>query len=120
MSIVNNEFPFLKNNFQKGREDWGSVEWLEEFKSFLMGEGNPKGMTITKTDQPRLSNKKAVAIIWYLQEHLSVFPDTIESCDVCGRLFDCNSEGLYWETKSKHYCGSCDYLVPQNYDRGRK
>lgn len=58
--------------------------------------------------------------IWYLQEHFPVFPDNFERCGECGRLYDTDCEGLYWETKGKHYCGSCSYKVPQNYDRGKR
>jgi len=50
-----------------------------------------------KAEFSKMSPKKAYAIIYYLQEHLPVFADHIESCD---------------------NCGDCEYLVPANYDRG--
>ncbi len=51
---------------------------------------------------------------------MRVLPDNIEKCDNCKELFDSNSEGIYWETKGKHYCGGCCDLVPYNYDRGKR
>jgi hypothetical protein len=68
----------------------------------------------------KLSPKKSFKIIYHLQEELPIFPDHIQQCWNCKQLFDTWSSGLYWESKSRHYCGSCDYLVPLNYDRGKK
>lgn len=114
---MDNEIKLLKNNDK--RED-SDLEKINEFYRFLTGEEMPDKISIRKGHKPNMSEKKAFAIIWYLQEHLSVLPDHIERCDVCGELYDEHSSGIYWETKGKNYCGGCDYLVPQNYDRGRR
>lgn len=68
----------------------------------------------------KLTPKKAFTIIYYLQEHLPIIPEHIEQCWSCKELFDTWSSGLYWETKGRHYCSGYDYLVPINYDRGKK
>lgn len=110
------EIALLKNNDNKTDTD---VEWLEEFFDFLQGKV-PEALHFGRGHVPKLNAKKAYSIIYYLQEYLPVFPDYIEVCWNCGSLFDTESEGLYWETKGRHYCGSCDHLVPMNYDRGRR
>lgn len=114
---MKNEIKLLKNNDNRDDSD---LEKINEFYRFLTGEEMPEKITMARGHKPKMSEKKAFAIIWYLQEHLSILPDHIERCDVCGELYDKHSSGIYWETKGKNYCGACDYLVPQNYDRGRR
>jgi formylmethanofuran dehydrogenase subunit E len=114
---MDNEIKLLKNNDNRTDSD---IEKVREFYRFLTGEEMPEKISMGRGHAPKMSEKKAFSIIWYLQEHLSIFPDTIERCSVCGELFDTNSEGIYWETKGKHYCGGCSDIVPYNYDRGRR
>lgn len=106
----------LKNNQER---DWTAFEWINEFYEFLQGE-IPESIHFRRGHKPKLSPKKAYAVIYYLQEHFPLLPDNIEICSNCGCLFDTESEGLYWETKGKHYCDGCEHLVPENYDRGKK
>jgi len=113
---MKNEIKLLKNNDKK---DWSDIEWLEEFNNFLKGE-IPEGLCISKHSTPKLTPKKAFTIIWYLQEHFSIFPDNIKKCSNCDELYDCNSEGIYWESKGKHFCSGCDHLVPYNYDNNNR
>ena len=113
---MNDEIKLLKNNFDRTDSD---LEKLDEFYRFLTGEEMPESISLGKGHKPKMSEKKAYSIIWYLQEHLSVFNDNIDRCNNCGELYDTHVEGIHWETKGKSYCGACDYLVPQNYDTGR-
>lgn len=113
---MENRIKLLKNNQNRS---WQDMQWIEEFDRFLQGE-LPEGMSMARGHKPNLTKKKAMAIIWYLQEHLPVLPDTIERCYCCGELFDSSREGLYWQTKYRHYCDSCQYEVPENYDRGKR
>jgi len=113
---VENEIKLLKNNDE--RTD-SVLEWIDEFYDFLQGE-SPDTISLGRGHQPKLSQKKAFAIIWYLQEHFPIFPDTIGRCSICGELYDANCGGIYWETKGKFYCEGCSDAVPYNYDRGRK
>lgn len=112
-----NEIKLLKNNDKREDTD---LEKINEFYRFLTGEKMPETISLCRGHAPKMSEKKAFAIIWYLQEHLSIFPDTIEKCSVCGELYDTGSEGIYWETKGRFYCGGCCDVVPYNYDRGRR
>lgn len=107
------DIKLIKNNDNRSDSD---IEWIEEFYKFLQGEC-PKKITLRPHNQPKLTQKKAFAIIWYLQEHFSILPDTIKRCDTCGELYNTDSEGIYWETKGKFYCGGCCDVVPWNYDR---
>ena len=116
-----NDINFQDNNHESDevRKDWSHTEWVDEFYRFLQGEC-PEGITVGIQRQPKLTQKKAFTIIWYLQEHLRILPDNIERCDNCGELFDTHSDGIYWESKGKHFCGGCQHLVPENYDRGKR
>ncbi len=95
------------------------IQRIEEFYNFLQGE-IPEEIHLFRGHKPKLSPKKAFSIIWYLQEHFPLLPDHIERCDNCGNLFDTDCGGIYWESKGKHFCDACEYLVPDNYDKGKK
>jgi len=115
-----NEINFQDENHLSGpRADWDTEQWLTEFFEFLQGE-MPEGMSMTRGHAPKMSAKKAFAIIWYLQEHMRVLPDRIDQCWSCGELFDSHSEGLYWESKGRNYCGCCQHEVPANYDNNMR
>ena len=113
---MENKISLLKNNDNRSITD---VEWIQELFDFLQGEV-PDGIYFKRGHIPKLSRKKAFSVIYYLQEHLPVFPDYIELCWNCERLFDTEEEGIYWETKDRFYCGNCWHLVPKNYDRGKR
>jgi hypothetical protein len=106
----------LKNNDNRTDTD---LEWVVEFYEFLQGN-IPSSINLSKGHNPKMSHKKAMSIIWYLQEHFPIIPDTIEQCSNCNSLYDTNKEGLYWETKGKHFCGGCSDIVPYNYDKGKR
>ena len=105
----------LKNN---DKREWDAQQWVEEFYAFLRGE-IPEQIHLPRGHKPKMSQKQAHSVIWYLQEHFPIIPDTIEQCDFCFNFFDSNSEGGYWQTKGKCFCDSCRYEVPENYDKGK-
>ena len=82
---------------------------VNEFYEFLTGYNVPEGTF----KSPKLSKNKAFAIIYYLQDHLPIFPNTIEKCCKCGDLFDINQEGGI-DKKGEHYCGSCIGQIKNN------
>ena len=101
---MKNQIKLQKNNDNRADTD---LQWLEEFYEFLKGS-NEKGMRLGK----KLSPNQAYSVIYYLQEHLPVFPDTIEKCSVCNSLYDSNSSGHHSEKTAKHYCDNCEYIAP--------
>ena len=116
---MENKIEFQDQNHKSThRADWDDEQWLTEFFDFLQGQ-QPEEIRITKTHAPRLSAKKAFSIIWYLQEHMRILPSRIERCWSCGELFDQDSEGLYWQSKGRDYCGNCQHEVPDNYDNNQ-
>jgi len=97
-----------------------TLEQVKSLYEYLKGESIPDGFHLSKSGRPKLTAKKAYQVIYVLQEHLRIIPDTFEQCWNCKEIFDTNESGLYWESKSRHYCDECTYLVPYNYDRGKK
>ena len=83
------------------------LEKINEFYRFLTGEKTPCGITLTSTRHPKMTEKKAFAIIWFLQEQMGILPDNIERCDCCGNIYDANKEGVCCESKGKFLCGVC-------------
>ena len=90
-----NKINLLKNNVKENR---GDVEWMQEFFDFLQGDV-PEGVYLHNT--LTMTQDEAFSIIYYLQEHLPIFPDYIEVCNNCGELYNSESEG------SHGYCGDC-------------
>ncbi len=89
---MSNEIKLRNNKENVVKSDF---EWVQDFYYDLKAKG--------------LSNKKAFSIIYYLQEHLPVFPDHIELCSNCGKLYDSYSQGHHSEMTGKFYCSeSCE------------
>ena len=95
-----------------------TVEQTQELYDYLTGKSQPDNFRMKRL--PNLSDKKAFQVIWFIQEHLRIIPDHYEQCFNCKILFDDSKEGLYWESKGRHYCECCSYLVPYNYNKGKK
>jgi len=103
-SKMENEIKLIKNNDKRTDSD---IEKVQEFYAFLKGT-LPDNITLVDGHQPILTDDQAFSIIWYLQEHLSVFPDGIEKCSICGDLYDSYSEGYYSEIRNLFMCSGCD------------
>ena len=94
---------------------------LKEFYDFLQGISVPKGFVIPKRQLPKLAAAKAFSIIYMLQEHLHILPDSFEQCKDCLNIYDSDAEGCCMDdqyalfeggkTLPKKYwgnhCGSC-------------
>lgn len=93
----------LKNN---AKREWSDLEWVEEFYEFLQG-AVPNTISLARGHKVKLTPNKAMAVIWYLQEHFAILPDTIEKCDTCHDLYDSSRSGYYSEIKKRFYCNSC-------------
>ena len=79
-----------------------TIEQTDELYAFLQGTC-PKGIYVKHP--PRLTKRKAYAVIWFLQEYLGILPDHYEQCCGCGELFDdCSEGGSY---RDRCYCDAC-------------
>ena len=93
---MNRQINLIKNNDIENLTD---MERVEKFYDYLR-------------EDLKLSPKKAFHVIYYLQEHLPVFPDQIEQCSVCKSLYDSYSQGHHSEVNDKFYCYGCEHLAP--------
>ncbi|MEN6413455.1 MAG: hypothetical protein ABFC84_11985 [Veillonellales bacterium] len=98
------QIKLLRNNSNNNNKD--DLDWVNEFYKFLMGE-IPNGIYFGKGHAVKLSPNKAYSIIYYLQEHFSLLPDTIEQCSKCKDLYDSCSSGYYSDENEKFYCDNC-------------
>lgn len=64
-------------------------------------------------ENQKLSRKKALYIISYLQSELPIISNNIHQCWNCRSFFNENSEGTLWAKKGQFYCGPCSYCVPE-------
>ncbi|MCB1160882.1 MAG: hypothetical protein KDK45_25495 [Leptospiraceae bacterium] len=55
----------------------------------------------------KLSKADAFKVIWFLQEVIPVFPDSIEQCCYCKELYDSNNSGVHIENTGRNYCDGC-------------
>ena len=86
---------------------------VEVLHHFLTGYKQPDGVT---GKMPKLNERMAFAVIWFLQEVLHCLPDNIAQCGKCLELYDSHSEGYYLDDQYKlngntlpkkyygHYC----------------
>lgn len=93
---------FLRETHRK----LSDIEWMTEFYEFLKGEV-PEKIHIKAAHRPKLNSEQAQTVLWYLQEHFSIFPDNIEVCRDCDRLYDSNDEGHWYDKGGYGLCGSC-------------
>ena len=77
-----------------------TVQKAQELFDMLTGKRIPSGITIPHP--PNLSPQQAFGVIWFLQEHLRIIPDTFEMCAVCSTIFDTREEG--WFVDETFFC----------------
>ena len=82
----NAESKTLKDNYISNRDK------VDELFKYLTDEQIPTGVMVRS--RPTLSSNKAWNLIWFLQEVTRCLPDTIERCDICGELYDSDSQGF--------------------------
>lgn len=79
-----------------------TLEQIEELYKFLQGEV-PEGINMKPC--PKLSERRAFDVIWFLQEWMGILPDNYERCVSCGSLYDIHDSGGY--RKDRCYCDFC-------------
>lgn len=84
------------------------LEKTEELFNFLQGVV-PSGYSVLHP--PNLSADQAWTVLWFIQNQYFQFPDHIERCDVCGRLYNSDAEGdvLDYGEPPHSFCDSCTY-----------
>lgn len=85
-------------------------EKIKNFFDYLQGTV-PDNIKLGKHDQLKLTPKKAMSVIWFLQEHLNIIPTNFEMCSKCKNIFDVNNSGYYKEKTGKFYC-DCSWGIP--------
>ena len=97
------------------REIWRTK--IEEFQTFLTGGELPGGVSMDR-GRPKVTQRVAQNIIWYLQEVMHCgCPDSIECCNECGSVFDRNSSSGQWCAPcGKMRCESCATYADMNDD----
>lgn len=84
-----------------------TIEEVEELFSFLQGN-EVEG--IHCEFMPTLTKQEAFSVVYFLQEHMNLLPDSVEQCLECLTLVDNDSEGYYKEGVG-HYCDNCSLQV---------
>ena len=79
-----------------------TLEKVKELYKFLQGNV-PAEICIKRP--PRLSQRQAFDVIWYLQEHLRILPDRYERCTRCGNIYDSEESGGI--RRNRCYCEHC-------------
>lgn len=79
-----------------------TIKRVKELYEFLQG-ALPEGMEMTL--RPKLSERKAFNIIWFLQEYMDLIPDRFERCCRCGEIYDSWDEGD--RKGDSNYCMGC-------------
>lgn len=79
-----------------------TIEQVREFYDMLTGAAIPDNIRLGRS-APRLSQRKAFSVIWFLQEQTGIIPDIYERCDKCGSIYDSEQEGRFTE-KRGHRC----------------
>lgn len=101
-----------EDQFISNARDEIPIEDVEALYSFLQGEVPPE---LTLDYPPKLSQKEAFSVIYYLQEIMGLLPDRYEQCCECGNLYDSHEEGR--ATESGTYC---DYHWPYDDEDGEE
>lgn len=86
-------------------EGLSDLELIDGFYEFLKGK-NPFWDGARNLDVP-LSKDDAFRVIYFLQEYIHIFPDTIEKCCSCGDLYDSTRSGEHSELEGENYCDNC-------------
>ena len=67
--------------------------------SLLTGEYLPEHWT--PDNVPKMTQREAFTVVYYLQEFLRVLPDHYEQCNACGELYDSECGGFTIDTTSE-------------------
>jgi len=86
------------------------LERTQELYDFLQGTV-PKEYRIPESEMPKLTADQAWTVVWYLGNLYWQVKDYIERCDVCGDLYNSESEGtcLDYGDAPYYFCDDCEW-----------
>ncbi|MFH1236760.1 MAG: hypothetical protein V1685_07600 [Parcubacteria group bacterium] len=93
------------SHIKDGADKEVTLDRVAELFYFLSEGKTPEGMEVKYP--PRLGARKAMAVIWFLQEHMDLIPDKFEMCVGCKEMYDSYSEGHYDEKTGRCHCDAC-------------
>lgn len=87
-----------------------TIDQVKELRQFLMGD-IPDGFIIPEDAIPKLTPSQAWTVIWHLGNLYMGVGDNVSRCDVCGDLFDSESDGSILDFGDSPYsfCGGCEF-----------
>lgn len=91
---------FPRNNIEPAQNV--TLEHIETLYKFLQGE-LPEGVHIKPS--PKLSQRRAFNVIYFLQEYLGIIPDNFDRCCKCGDIYNSQESGTYY--RYRNYCDHC-------------
>lgn len=88
-----------KEQFERMAIESISLEDVDKLYQFLQGKLPDD---IIMKCPPRLSERQAFRVIWFLQEEMGILPSNYERCKTCGILYDTYKEG-----GGDNHCDDC-------------
>lgn len=86
-----------------------TLERTQELFDFLAYGKMPEGMIVKRP--PKIGPRRAMSVIWFIQEQMHLLPDHFEMCVTCKELFDTYVEGDYNEKTGRYHCDSCSRWI---------
>lgn len=97
---------FMGHNYTKDAKGQDiTLEKVQELFRFLAYGETPEGMIVKYP--PKVGPRKAMSIVWFLQEQMDILPDRFEMCVTCKEIYDTYTEGGYNEKTGRHHCDWC-------------
>ena len=82
------------------------VDNIARLYKWLMGQYyDARILEYVSKHQPKLTPKKALSVILFLQNQIGAIPEKFKLCSVCGEWFDASQEG------SDDTCESCSAVI---------
>ncbi len=79
--------------------DKTTLKQVEKFMSLLTGKYLPKHWTTDNV--PKMTQREAFTVVYYLQEFLRVLPDRYEQCCICMEMYDSECDGFTIDTEDE-------------------
>lgn len=94
-----------------------TLEQTQELFDYLIGEYIPEQYLFVP---PKLDIEKAWDVIYLMQEHFKIIPDTYEKCYYCNEIFNTENSGHYCDCADCEQIKSCEEYHRQSYEDIKK